>query len=132
MASLLPAFVTLLTVILLIGTAMFVGYARGKYGIKAPATSGHPDFDRAFRVQMNTVENAVVFLPALWVAAHYGSALIAGLIGLAWVAARAWYAIAYARDAARRGPAFGTAVIAVAVLIVLAMVNLGRAAFGGG
>ena len=131
MASLLPAFVTMLTLILLIGTAIYVGVARGKYGIKAPATSGHPDFDRAFRVQMNTVENTLVFLPALWVAAHYASALIAGLLGLAWLAARAWYAIAYARGAERRGAPFGTAFVALALLIVLALAGLGRTAFGG-
>jgi uncharacterized MAPEG superfamily protein len=132
MGSLLPALVTVLTVILLIGTAMFVGYARGRYGIQAPATSGHPDFERALRVQTNTCEGALAFLPTLWVAAHYGSALIAGLLGLAWVAARIWYAIAYARDAARRGPAFGTAFIALAGLLVVALVGLGRTVLGGG
>ena len=68
----LPALVTLLTVLLMFGTATAVGFARGKYGIKAPATSGHPAFERAFRVQMNTLEATMMFLPLLWLAAHYG------------------------------------------------------------
>ena len=124
--DLLPAVVTLLTVLLLIGTAMFVGYARGKHGVAAPATSGHPVFERAFRVQMNTFESAVAFLPALWVAAYHASPLWAGVFGLVWLAARVWYAIAYARDAAKRGPAFGLAFLALAALILLAVVGLGR------
>ena len=131
-AELLPAVVTLLTVLLLIGTAMFVGYARGKHGIKAPATTGHPDFERAFRVQMNTQEGALTFLPTLWLAAHFGSAMAAGALGLAWVAARVWYAIAYARDPAKRGPAFGIALLALVALIVVAAVGLARAALASG
>jgi uncharacterized membrane protein YecN with MAPEG domain len=131
-ATLLPAIVTLLTVLLLIGTAMYVGYARGKYRVAAPATSGHPAFERAFRVQMNTLEGTVAFLPALWVAAHYASPLWAGVLGLVWLAARVWYAIAYARDAAKRGPAFGAAMLALAALLVLAFIGLGRAVLAGG
>lgn len=128
MATLLPALVTVLTVLLLIGTAMLVGHARGKHGIKAPATTGNPDFERVFRVQMNTQEATLAFLPTLWVAAHYASALVAGVLGLAWLAARVWYAVAYARDAAKRGPAFGAALLALAGLIVLALVGLARTA----
>ena len=65
----LPALVTLLTILLLFGTTVMTGRARGKYGIKAPATSGHPLYERAYRVQMNTIENSVLFLPTLWLAA---------------------------------------------------------------
>jgi uncharacterized MAPEG superfamily protein len=129
--DLLPALVTLLTVVLLIGTAMLVGYARGKHGVEAPATTGHPGFERAFRVQMNTQEGALTFLPALWLAAHYAGAPIAGALGLAWVAARVWYAIAYVRDPAKRGPAFGAAFLALAGLVVLAAVGLVQAALDG-
>ena len=96
----------------------------------APATTGNADFERVFRVQMNTLEAAVAFLPALWLAATYGSATWAGVIGLAWVAARIWYAVAYARDADRRGPAFGIGVLALLSLLVLAGVGLVRTAIG--
>ena len=47
----LPALVTLLTVLLLAANVYVVGRARGRYGIKAPAVSGHPAFERAYRVQ---------------------------------------------------------------------------------
>jgi hypothetical protein len=43
-----------------------VGRARAKYGVKAPAISGPEAFDRIFRVQQNTLEGLVVFLPGLW------------------------------------------------------------------
>jgi len=52
-------------------TAFRVGNLRGKHGIKAPATIGHPQFDRAFRVQLNTLEQMGIFLPFLWVSAFY-------------------------------------------------------------
>ena len=128
MAALLPALVTLLTVLLLFATAAMVGAARGRYGIKAPATTGNADFERVFRVQMNTQEGALAFLPALWLAASYGSALWAGVIGLVWLVARVWYAVAYTRDAARRGPAFGVGVLALLALLVLAGIGLVRTA----
>ena len=80
----LPALVTLLTVLLQFGTMYAVGKARGKYGIAAPAVAGHPAFERAYRVQMNTLENTVMFLPVLWLAANYGFTGWAGLIGMAF------------------------------------------------
>ena len=62
----LTSLVTLLVVLLLFFTALNTGRARVRYGIKAPAVTGHEMFERAFRVQMNTLENAVLMLPALW------------------------------------------------------------------
>ncbi|HEY1589317.1 MAG TPA: MAPEG family protein, partial [Rhodanobacter sp.] len=91
----LPALVTLLTVLLLLGTMWVVGRARDKYGIKAPAVSGDPAFERAYRVQMNTLENTVMFLPVLWLAATYGFSGWAGIAGLVWLVGRVWYALAY-------------------------------------
>jgi hypothetical protein len=58
----LPVLVVLLNVLLLFATGLVVAGARGRHGVKAPATTGHPDFERAFRVQMNTLEHTVVFL----------------------------------------------------------------------
>ncbi len=68
-----PALITLGVLLLLFAVAGLVGKARGNYKIDAPATTGHPQFDRTFRVQMNTLENAVLFLPALWLFAAYVS-----------------------------------------------------------
>ncbi|MBN8713709.1 MAG: MAPEG family protein [Xanthomonadales bacterium] len=123
----LPALATLLTVLLLFLTAAVTGRARGKYGIKAPATSGHPAFERAYRVQMNTIEASVMFLPALWLAASYGFGGWAGIAGLVWIAGRTWYAVAYWGDAAKRGPGFAVGMLAFLVLLVMAAIGVVRA-----
>ena len=127
----LPALVTLLTVLLMFGTATAVGFARGKYGIKAPATSGHPAFERAFRVQMNTLEATLMFLPLLWLAAHYGLGNWAGLAGLVWVAGRVWYAAAYLKEASKREGGFVLGSLALLAVLVLAAFGTGRALLMG-
>ncbi|UGB37133.1 MAPEG family protein [Frateuria soli] len=127
----LPALVTLLTVLLMFGTAFAVGIARGRYQVQAPATTGHPAFERAFRVQMNTLEATLLFLPTLWLAAHYGFAFWAGIAGLVWLAARTWYALAYLREAARRGSGFVLGMAAWAATLLMALTGLGRAMLAG-
>jgi len=125
-----PAIITLLNLLLLIGVAVLVGRARAAHAIAAPATTGHPAFERAFRVQMNTLENSVVFLPALWLAALYSGTTLVALTGLAWIGARIVYAVAYARDPARRGGAFGVSFACIVVLMVAAAIGLVRALAG--
>ena len=122
----LPALVALLTVLLLFGTLWAVGHARGKHGIKAPAISGHPAFERAYRVQMNTLENTVMFLPTLWLAAHYGFSGWAGVAGLVWIVGRVWYALAYLKDAGKRGPGFVLGMLGWAATLVMACIGVGR------
>lgn len=111
-----PALITLGVLVLLFSVAGLVGKARTKYSIAAPATTGHPEFERAFRVQMNTLENAVLFLPALWLFAAFVSGLWSAALGAVWLAARVWYAIAYLQDPARRGPAFGLSMLVFGIL----------------
>ncbi len=118
-----PALVTLLTVVLLMTTMFMVGSARRRFGIKAPATTGHPDFERVFRAQMNTLEATVMFLPCLWLAAIHWNAYWAGYIGLAWVVGRFWYAFGYAKAAGQRSAGFGIGFLANVLL-------LGAAAWG--
>jgi len=127
----LPALAVLLTVLLLFGTMCVTGVARGKYGVKAPATSGHPAFERAYRVQMNTLEGTLMFLPTLWLAARYGFAGWAGVAGLAWVAGRVWYAVGYLRDPARRGGGFLLGMLAWAALLAMAVIGVVRALVAG-
>jgi glutathione S-transferase len=91
----------LLVYFLIIGA---VAKARAQYGIKAPAVTGNENFERAYRVQMNTLEQMALFLPALWLYAAYVSDRGAALGGLIWVIGRVLYAIAYTRDPASRGP----------------------------
>ena len=69
----LTSLITLLICILMLVTGFNVGRARGRYGIKAPAVTGHEMFERAYRIQMNTLENAALLLPALWVSAGFVS-----------------------------------------------------------
>ena len=100
------AIVTLLAVLFYLYTGVNVARARVAYGVKAPAVSGHPDFERVFRVQMNTLEWMPVFLPSLWLFAIYISDPIAAALGLVWIVGRILYMIGYSQAAARRGPGF--------------------------
>lgn len=123
----LPAVVVVLTVLLLIFVTWLVGRARGRYGIKAPATTGNEDFERVFRLQMNTVESTVLFLPALWLGSSYGSPLYAGIAGLVWVAARFWYALAYAQAANKRGAAYVVSSAAAGAALAIGCWGLAKA-----
>jgi len=113
-----PSLITWLTLILMIGLGFNVARARGRYGVRAPATGGNEQFERVYRVQMNTLENAVVFLPALWLGAWYWRPAWAGLCGAVWLAGRIWYARAYVRDPARRGGGFNLSILGFAALII--------------
>jgi uncharacterized MAPEG superfamily protein len=129
-ASSLPAltsWLTLACLLLLFVTAALVGRARVRYGIKAPATTGHDMFDRAYRVQMNTLENAVIFLPALWLCAWTAGDRWAAGLGAVWLAGRIWYAVAYQADPARRGNGFLMGFIAWAGLMLATVWGLARA-----
>ncbi len=86
--------------------AVLCGQARGRFNIAAPSTSGNPAFERQFRVQANTVEQLVIFLPALLLFATFVSEPIAAGVGLIFVLGRGLYAHGYAIDPSRRGPGF--------------------------
>ncbi|MBP1850149.1 MAPEG family protein [Rhizobium halophytocola] len=94
-----------------------VGLARRQFGIEAPKTTGNVAFERVFRVQQNTVEQLVLFLPSLWIFGTFVSDEIAGLLGLMWTGARALYAVEYYSNAKKRGP--GAALTWVISLILL-------------
>jgi len=110
----LTCLVTLLAVALMLGAAIHVGKARATYGVKAPATSGHDMFERAYRIQMNTLESAMLLLPAMWIYAGLIGDLGAGVSGAVWIVGRIWYALAYQQDPAKRGPGFGISLLAIA------------------
>jgi glutathione S-transferase len=117
----LTALVTLLAVLFYFFTSARVGRIRMTLGIKAPATTGHPDFERAFRVQMNTLEAMPAFLPSLWLFAIYINDTIAALIGAVWIIGRIIYFIGYAKAAEKRGPGFGIQALAMIALWVGAL-----------
>ena len=122
----LVSLVTLLVLLLMIVTGINVGRARGRYGIKAPAVSGHEMFERAFRIQMNTLENAAVMLPALWLYAGFIGDLGAGIMGAIWLCARVWYAVAYMNNPDRRGGGYGISFLAFVGLWLGALWGVGR------
>lgn len=94
------------------------GQARARRGVPAPSTSGDLDFERYFRVQQNTVEQLVVFLPAMWLFGSYVSHPVGAGLGLVFVVGRAHYARGYYRDPAQRGPGFGLTILANVTLSV--------------
>lgn len=115
-----PALVTLGALTLCFATVALVGKARRTYGIRAPATSGHEQFERAYRVQMNTLENTVIFLPALWLCADFTGPLVATVLGSLWLVGRIWYALAYLREPKSRGGGFVLAYAAWGGLMIAA------------
>ena len=110
------ALVTCLAILLYFFTSIQVSKARSAFGIKVPATSGHPDFERVFRVQMNTLEWMPIFLPSLWLFAIYISDPIAAALGLVWIAGRILYLIGYSKAVEKRSPGFAVQAIAVIIL----------------
>ena len=96
---------------------IMVGRARGLYGVKAPATTGHEQFERWFRVHYNTLEKLIVFLPSLWLFGYYvGQYYAAGLGGI-YLVGRLLYAVTYIRDPATRG--LGTLLSDLPMVIML-------------
>ena len=100
------ALVTCLAILFYLFSGIQVSKARVALGVKAPATSGHPDFERVFRVQMNTLEWMPIFLPSLWLFAIYISDPAAAVIGLVWIAGRILYMTGYSQAAEKRGRGF--------------------------
>mgnify|MGYP003430626337 CR=1 FL=1 len=114
---------TLCALLVYFWTTVRAGAARGKYKVTAPAVTGAPEFERAFRVQQNTLEQMMLFLPSLWLFAVLVSDLWAGVAGLAWGIGLILYALGYARAAEKRSAGFGIAIVANLVLLVGALVG---------
>jgi len=110
----------LITVLALIEYAIFtvmVGSARGRFGVAAPVTTGEPNFERYYRVQQNTLEALMIFLPTLWIFAQRVNYAAACVLGIVFIAGRAEYARGYI--AAAEGRATGATITFVANGILL-------------
>lgn len=118
------AIVTVLACLLYIYTMFLVGKARETYGVKAPATTGNPDFERVFRVQMNMLEWMPIFLCGLWLFAVYISDWIAASLGLVWIIGRAVYIVMYAQAANKRGLGYGIQALAGLALLIGALIAI--------
>jgi len=121
------ALVILIIMLALIEYTVFsfqVGGARMKYGVHAPATTGNPVFERYFRVQQNTQEQMIIFIPAIvsfaWMGESVGWAgnYIASGLGVIWLIGRFLYAINYVKDPASRGIGFMMGFIPSVLMIV--------------
>jgi glutathione S-transferase len=121
--------VVIVTVLILVQYMYFgiqVGSARVKYGVKAPATSGDVQFERINRVHLNTLEQLVVLIPALWIYAHFVNPLWGAGLGLVYFIGRFVYSWQYTKDPATRSIGFMMSylpgiVMLIWVLIVAAM-----------
>ncbi len=117
------AVVAALALIEYMAIVLRTGRARQTYGVKAPATTGDPIFERHYRVQQNTVEQLVVFFPALFLFARYVSTSVAGVLGLIFIVGRILYARGYVADPEKRGPGFGVSFGANAILTLGALIG---------
>ena len=118
------ALVTVLAVFLYFLMALRVASARTKFGILPPATTGNPDFERVFRVHMNTLEWMPIFLPLLWLFALYLSDWGAAVLGLVWIAGRMTYIIGYSAAAEKRHRGFFIQGLASGALLIGALVGI--------
>ena len=98
--------VALLTLLLIMQFMFFmimVGKARGASDVKAPAMTGDENFERNVRVHLNTMEQLMITLPAMWICGYYYSSTFAATMGLAFLVSRFIYRAAYIADPGKRG-----------------------------
>ena len=118
--------VTVLALFQIMVFAILVGRARGTYGIKAPATTGNEQFERYYRVQMNTLELLVVLLPALWLAATYWSPAIMAGIGAVYLVGRVLYFRGYIQQPTSRTLGFSLSFLPILALLIAALAGIIR------
>ena len=106
---------------------MLVARARGRYAVPAPAVAGNPHFERYFRVQQNTLELLVVFVPAVWLYGLYLSPRWASILGALFVLGRALYARGYIAAPEKREMGFGLSFTALVALVIGALIGVIRA-----
>jgi glutathione S-transferase len=131
----LVAYVHLVVVLAVLEFALFgyaVGRARKRCGVPAPATTGNAEFERYFRAHANTLEQLVIFLPALVVFGHYLNAYLAAALGALFVIGRAVYFQGYAKAAEGRHMGFMVSFIPTVILLVGAIYGVVRALIAGG
>ena len=121
--------VTALAVLQFLVFGFKVAKARGRYGIKAPAVTGNENFERYFRVQQNTLEQLIAFLPGLYLFSHYFNPLVAAVLGLIYLIGRELYAFTYVKDPAKREIGYVLTVLPMMVLLVGGLLGAVRQLF---
>ena len=120
------AWVTIVAMLALLEYFFFsikVGQARGKYGVKAPATTGNEHFERYNRVHQNTLEQLIMFIPGLFAFANFVSANWAAISGVVFIVGRAMYFNLYIGNPDKRGPGVLVSLLATATLVIGALVG---------
>ena len=115
--------VAVLAVLQFIFFGILVGRARGKYGVAAPAVVGHEMFERIYRVQMNTLELLVAFLPGLFLAGKYWTETVVAVVGLVYLLGRFIYWRAYMGAPRSRALGFGLSAIPTLALLAAALIG---------
>lgn len=119
--------VTALAVLQFVVFGFRVGAARGRYGVKAPAITGNDIFERHFRVQQNTLEQLIVFLPGIYLFARYFNPLVAAALGVVYLVGRELYAFTYVKDPAKRDVGYGMTFLPMVILVAGGLIGAVRA-----
>ena len=119
-----PSLITALTLLVYLVLTINVGRARFKYQVIPPATTGNENFERVLRVQQNTLEQLVSFLPLLWLFSFYVSPLWGGIIGTIWLIGRIVYAWGYYQAAEKRLPGFAMSSLSSMALLVGSLIGI--------
>jgi glutathione S-transferase len=124
--TLWSAIVTILVILLYFYMGSVVGRMRGRHNVAAPAITGHPEFECAFRVHANTLEQLVVFLPLLWLATvlYRGLGWLPALFGLIFLIGRIVYMQRYMSEPKSRGPGILIGMLGIGGLLVLTIIGI--------
>jgi glutathione S-transferase len=126
------AYVDIVTALALLQFIVFgfrVGAARGRYGVKAPAITGNEIFERLFRVQQNTLEQLIAFLPGIYLFSHYFNPVVAAALGAVYLIGRELYAYTYVKDPSKREVGYGMTFLPMVILVVGGLIGAIRANF---
>ena len=116
--------VALLALIQFMTFAVLCGKARGRYKVEAPATTGNPMFERYYRVQMNTLELLILFIPALYICAKYWNPFLCAGVGAIFIVGRILYFRAYIKDPSTRSLGYGLSALPVIILTGAALIGI--------
>jgi uncharacterized membrane protein YecN with MAPEG domain len=114
-------YATLIVLLALLQYVFFtarVGLARGKYSINAPACDGDETWDRLFRIQQNTMEQLIVFIPAAFAFAYFMSPVWVLLPGAVFIIGRILYSAEYLKDPKTRTPGMVLTMLSNVVLVL--------------
>ncbi len=130
MTSAVVELVAVLAVLQFLTFGALTGNARKRAGLKAPAITGDVGFERMYRVQMNTLELLIAFLPALFLAAKYGPTWLVAGLGAVYLLGRLMYWRAYVTDPSKRGTGFMLSMFPTLFLAIVALVGIVSAMTG--